>query len=26
MVEAIAGWRSPVYQVHNMGERNAEIA
>ncbi len=25
MVEAVAGWRDPVYQVHNMGERNAEI-
>ena len=25
MVEAVAGWREPVYQVHNMGERNAEI-
>lgn len=26
MVEAIAGWRDPVYQLHNMGERNAENA
>ena len=26
MVEAIAGWRAPVYQVHNMGDRNPEIA
>jgi dihydropteroate synthase len=25
MVEAIMGWRSPVYQIHNMGERNPEI-
>jgi dihydropteroate synthase len=25
MVEAVAGWRDPAYQVHNMGERNAEI-
>lgn len=26
MVEAIAGWRSPVSQIHNMGDRNPEIA
>ena len=26
MVEAIAGWRTPVRQVHNMGDRNPEIA
>jgi dihydropteroate synthase len=26
MVEAIMGWRSPVRQVHNMGDRNPEIA
>lgn len=26
MVEAIAGWRSPVYQTHNMGERNRDNA
>jgi dihydropteroate synthase len=26
MVEAIMGWRSPVSQIHNMGDRNPEIA
>ena len=26
MVEAIMGWRSPVHQIHNMGDRNPEIA
>ena len=25
MVEAIAGWRSPVRQIHNMGETNPEV-
>jgi dihydropteroate synthase len=25
MIEAIAGWRSPVRQVHHMGETNAEV-
>jgi dihydropteroate synthase len=24
MVEAIAGWRAPAYQIHNMGEQNVE--
>ncbi len=26
MFEAVMGWRDPVYQIHNMGERNPEIA
>jgi dihydropteroate synthase len=26
MVEAVMGWRDPAYQIHNMGERNPEIA
>jgi len=26
MIEAIVGWRAPVYQVHNMGETNPEPA
>jgi hypothetical protein len=26
MFEAVMGWRQPVYQIHNMGERNPEIA
>jgi hypothetical protein len=26
VVEAVMGWREPVYQIHNMGERNREIA
>ncbi len=26
LVEAIAGWRSPAYQTHNMGERNPDVA
>ena len=25
MVEAVMGWRNPVYQAHNMGERNSEV-